>query len=94
MLVVTLAIIINHHIDAHTIINAYHNAVGEMPSHGHAMRYKSSGGTLPWGWLYENSDARVSATVETNSGIGLTGSSQKHNTVQAYMVVYMYHRIT
>ena len=70
------------------------SAVGELPSHGHAMRYKSSGGTLPWGWLYENSDARVSTTAETNSGIGLTGNSQKHNTVQAYIAAYMYHRIT
>lgn len=67
--------------------------VGEMPAHGHTIRYKANGGPLPWGWIYEKNNSTASSTNESSSGIGLTGNSQKHNTVQAYMVAYMYHRI-
>ena len=63
--------------------------MGELPAHGHTIRYKASDGTLPWGWLYENSKANVSSTSESSSGIGLTGNSEKHNTVQSYIVAYI-----
>ena len=69
--------------------------VGEMPSHNHNI-------TRPLWWFRETyndsgsivNDKSTTDEHDVTGTVSNTGGNQKHNTVQAYMVVYMYHRTT
>lgn len=71
-------------------------SVGELASHGHELKKN-----VPYGLPYNNTTGnKLSSTgdgamfSESYSPFSIenTGSNQKHNTVQAYMVAYMYIR--
>ena len=68
--------------------------VGELPSHNHTI-------TRPLWWFRETYNANSGSVVndkattdehDVTGSVNNTGSNQKHNTVQAYMVAYMYRR--
>ena len=65
----------------------------EMPSHSHSVSYASTDATdQSWGYSYTHDGGKKSAASPASSGIYPNGSSQPHNIMQPYGVVYRWLR--